>query len=70
MNQDVTHSQYSSHLQLATTAEKHHITTDYPESDVYGGTSQSQSTVMYLFGRYLDAITEVELCYHVFAEVK
>ena len=28
--------QHSSHLQLATTAEKHHVTTDYPESDVYG----------------------------------
>ena len=36
MNQDVTHSQHSSHLQLATTAEKHHVTTDYPESNVYG----------------------------------
>ena len=36
MNQDVTHSKHSSHLQLATTAEKHHVTTDYPESDVYG----------------------------------
>ena len=48
MNQDVAHSQHSSHLQLATTAEKHHVTTDYAESDVNG-----------IFQRTIAAIGEI-----------